>query len=576
MLLGTLVLIAAYGNHVVPHGDELYLFGGKYGLDVKQYADDLKTPTPSLTPGWVWEQHAEHRIPLAKFVWLAVLKLTNFDFFVGNVLVVLSFGAVAAVMLLTVKAIRGSTTFADAFLPLSILNFSQSMDYLWWFCIHHVLPSLLASAVLIIIISKGPRYEFRHALAIAVCLLLLSLSGPGAFPFVLAFAIWTGYWSISTYRTEEGLEKRWHRRVVVGMVTLAVLLMCSTFIGFDRRQGMLSGYSADLRATVSASLQLVSISLGTATQYHFLWRYAGGGVVALAFCSLALLVAVWHKRREERLRASGLFLFLTATGVLIGAMALARGGMPEGYIFVGQYVPRIVPALCCIYFVFVVYGGRPAGAIMPMVLFTFACVLAWPNVTTGLNWAASFRYRDDLERDLRAGLPPLILAERYGRQLGNDNAETIAAVLDKMRRDKIGEFRNMRPDPTFREVPVPIKPISVNQLSWEDGVGYAKGNDPFVTFALRRPEDVYAIRIKLSYVRTRGQPPLLKVFWKQNGKNDFGGGGRVSSTHVEASSQSRTVTAWVDDTIDEIRIQPDIAPCVFTISDLQLLVPETR
>ena len=96
MLLATLTLIVAYGNHVVPHGDELYLFGGKYSLDVKRFADDPMTRTPSLTFAWVWEQHAEHRIPLAKFIWLGVLKLTDFDFFVGNVIVVMAFGVVAA------------------------------------------------------------------------------------------------------------------------------------------------------------------------------------------------------------------------------------------------------------------------------------------------------------------------------------------------------------------------------------------------------------------------------------------------------------------------------------------------
>src|SRR5262245_58880930 len=161
-LAAALMLIASYGNRVIPHGDELYLFGGKYDLSVKQYADDPATPTPSLTLGWVWEQHAEHRIPLAKFVWLAVLKLTNFDFFVGNVLVVLAFGAMAACMVLVAKSVRGWTSYADAFLPLSILNPSQAMDYLWWFCVHHVLPSLLASVVLVIIVSKGTRLRVKH------------------------------------------------------------------------------------------------------------------------------------------------------------------------------------------------------------------------------------------------------------------------------------------------------------------------------------------------------------------------------------------------------------------------------
>ena len=65
-------------------------------------------------------QHAEHRIPLAKFIWLGILKLTNYDFRAGNFLVVLAFGAVAGGMILAARAVRGTTSYADAFLPLSV------------------------------------------------------------------------------------------------------------------------------------------------------------------------------------------------------------------------------------------------------------------------------------------------------------------------------------------------------------------------------------------------------------------------------------------------------------------------
>jgi hypothetical protein len=225
MVLTTLIFVAAYGNRVVPHGDELYLFGGKYGLDVKQYADDPMTPGPSLTPRWVWEQHADHRIPLPKFIWLAVLKLTNYDFLVGNFLVVVAFGVVSAGMILTARTARGWTSYADAFLPLSILNFSQSMDYLWWFQIHHVLPSLLAYVVLAIIVTKATRFESKHALAVSVCVVLLSLSGPGAFPFVLAFAVWIGYWGVCSRNSARTLQVKWHGALPLGLVALAVLLI---------------------------------------------------------------------------------------------------------------------------------------------------------------------------------------------------------------------------------------------------------------------------------------------------------------------------------------------------------------
>jgi hypothetical protein len=196
----------------------------------------------------------------------------------------------------------------------------------------------------------------------------------------------------------------------------------------------------------------------------------------------------------------------------------------------------------------------------------------------GLNWGSTsgFGYRHDLERDLQAGLPPFILAERYARHLGNDNTATVAAVLRKLQRDGIGEFRTMQPDPAFVEIAIPINPVLVNQLRWEGGVGYAEGNDPFLTFVLKRPERVYAIRVKLSYPGTKAQTALLQVFWKRTGENDFGKSERAFSTAVEAVAEGQTVTVWVNDTIDALRIDPDTGPCVFTISDLRVLVQGTR
>lgn len=330
---------------------------------------------------------------------------------------------------------------------------------------------------------------------------------------------------------------------------------------------------------MKAALQLASLSLGTANHDYSLWWYSGFGVTALGLVSVAVLAAVWHRQPEERLRALGLFLFLGATGVLIAGMAWARGGMGEGYIFVGHYVPRIVPALCCIYLVFVAYGGRAVRALIPMGLLTIACVLVWPNVARGLNWVPSgFWYRHSLERDLRARIPPFILAERYGRYLtGHDNKpEMVAALLRKLQRDNIGEFGHMQADPVFIEAPVLVKPASLHEMTWEGGVGYAKGNDPHLVFALKQPELVYAIRFKLSYPSTKGQTALLQVFWRRTGKNEFAEGERAFTTQVEAVPEGKTVTVWVNDTIDQFRIDPDTGPSVFSVSDLRVLVPGTR
>src|SRR5262245_42872182 len=174
MLLGNLTLVNMYTTNY-PFSDELYMI------------------TEFLTPQWLWQQHAEHRVPLAKLIWLSSLRLTNYDFRVGNSISVLAVGAVAFAMIWTARRLRGWTSFSDCFFPLAFLNFGQSGNFLWWWVFNHILAPVLASCLLLIILLRGNQLTPRYGILTGVCLVLLSLSGPGGLPYALVLAIWLGY-----------------------------------------------------------------------------------------------------------------------------------------------------------------------------------------------------------------------------------------------------------------------------------------------------------------------------------------------------------------------------------------------
>src|SRR5262245_3373935 len=68
-LLGAnLIIVWRYCPRTIPVSDEFLTLGDK--------ADLNRT--------WLWEQHAEHRIPLAKLIWMGTLRLTDYDFRIGN------------------------------------------------------------------------------------------------------------------------------------------------------------------------------------------------------------------------------------------------------------------------------------------------------------------------------------------------------------------------------------------------------------------------------------------------------------------------------------------------------------
>src|SRR5262245_60699797 len=123
MLLAALAFVWQYGSQVVPYGDE-------WG-----YIPYL-TGEEAVTPAFLWQPHAEHRIPVAKLIWIGMLKLTRGDFRVGMFLNVLAVAALAAAMMEAARRQRGRTSYADAFIPLVSLHVGQSTNFLWWWQIN--------------------------------------------------------------------------------------------------------------------------------------------------------------------------------------------------------------------------------------------------------------------------------------------------------------------------------------------------------------------------------------------------------------------------------------------------------
>lgn len=119
------------------HATLLVLYARKY-----PFSDELHHASATITPAWLWAQHAEHRIPIAKFLWLGVLKLSNYDFGVGNWLSVAGVGASSFALIQVATKLRGRITFTDAFFPLAVLSFGQTLNFLWWWQINHILAPL--------------------------------------------------------------------------------------------------------------------------------------------------------------------------------------------------------------------------------------------------------------------------------------------------------------------------------------------------------------------------------------------------------------------------------------------------
>jgi hypothetical protein len=171
------------------------------------------------------------------------------------------------------------------------------------------------------------------------------------------------------------------------------------------------------------------------------------GLLAVLFVTALVLLRVWQKQPQERLRSSGLLLFLLA---LLGLILGTGWGRQTG--FVARYAVLAVPLLFSVYFAWEVYARPVAARLLQMVLFTVLCL---PLVQTTLVVSALAReahtQADAFERDLAAGLPPPVLAERHPQLYvptsilyGKDG---FAHGLDLLRKAGIAPFRSAQEDP---------------------------------------------------------------------------------------------------------------------------------
>src|SRR5262249_50446494 len=154
-----------------------------------------------------------------------------------------------------------------------------------------------------------------------------------------------------------------------------------------------------------------------------------------------LLLLRAGRRTAERLRASGLGLFLAGLLGLALAVGWGRSGFGPGSGLKARYVSLMTPALCCLYFVVALYTGPAAAARAQAGLALLAGLVLLLNAQPGLTLAEAQRQVvEAFERDLDAGLPPFVLADRYSRfplQLYPDPAR-FTAYLPLLRQARVG------------------------------------------------------------------------------------------------------------------------------------------
>jgi hypothetical protein len=426
-LASILVSIARHGRNI-PFEEDWLMVGAMTGHE------------PNL-PQWLWSQNSEHRLPLPRLINLALLRATG-DFRSTMVFDTLALGAVAAAMLLAARRLRNRrTSVTDAFFPLALLHLGNWDNLVWAWQIQFVLPTVLACGLLVVIVAQPTAPGTGLVAAGALALVCLPLSGANGLLFAPILAAWFAY---IAWMGRNGPDQRAASRLAAAAATIAVLLCGAYFVGYqaspwyEPNPGPL--------ATLETAGKFVALSIGPVAAKH--WPLFGTVAAAILLTSLGLLAAARRQWRDERVRMLGLVAFFAAALVLALAIgygragrAMATGRMPTRYVLLAA------PALCAAYFTALVAGQPWIRRSLPAALAALAALLFPLNTRVGYQrrtwFGAGFAA---FERDLAAGTPVSVLAQRHHAFMLHWDESLMVTSLLQLRDARIGPFTKLQPD----------------------------------------------------------------------------------------------------------------------------------
>lgn len=235
----------------------------------------VATGNQPVTPSWLWSQHTQHRIPLPKMLLVCSYRLSGCNFKTMAYINVLLLSGMSLALIVTASRMRGHWAVADAFFPLSFLQWAQMENLVWGFQIQFVASVVLSCIALIGVLQRSPRLA-------AVCAFLLPLCGSNGLFMAPAILVWVFY---------EAFRQRSWFAVFLG--TAGVAASALYLVGFH--SGM-TWHIPFVLSLVQAEAELLGLSFQGG-------NLLGAGVVIACLVPLLVTVVHWFRRQKNRIGA---------------------------------------------------------------------------------------------------------------------------------------------------------------------------------------------------------------------------------------------------------------------------------
>ena len=531
----------------------------------------MHDPTPQL----LWAQSNEHRLPLVNAILLPLGWLTGGALWIESYLIVLVLAGLAAALLRLGRRLRGAYRVTDVFLPLVVLNVGPHEIFLLRMTLGHVLPAVLAGLVLAVLASDRGALTLRRAWLLGGLLLALPLCGANGLPLVVAGVAWLVYAAWDARRENPAGPIR-GQLALLGPALAAALLVGLYFVGFvfphDKHPA-----GPNLRAVLLTGAQV--LGLGLTGWRPELWPWVGLVVPALASVTGVLLVHRWWTDASERARAAGLLLYLGAGLGVALAVGWGRAALSPVAGTAPRYAMLSLPVLFTAYVGSLLYAPRWSRGAMEATLLGLLCLSLPSLLVASYRHGVWLRHESRVfEQLVREGTPAAYVAPRFvGSFYPARLAPYVAELMDWAERAGLRPFADAPPNSggTWREEAITPELAQAHQMTWNGKRGESQGPDPYLVFALSGARRVAAVRIRFVLDGADPTPGVFQVFWMQDGVTTF----REERSHrftLIPSTLERTLVVPIHDTVDRLRLDPDVRPVTFEIRAITLLLREPR